>query len=230
MSGHVHVAGVGGVGMSALAQALAWGGARVTGSDRLWDRGVEMPVWEGLRRAGVELVRQDGSGVDAETSAVVYSTAVEEGNPDFAAARRFGVPLRHRAEMLAGLAEGKRVAAVAGTAGKTTTTGMAGWVLEQVGMDPTVVNGGGLVDWASGGLPGNARRGGETWVLEVDESDRSLLEFRPAWSVLTNISQDHFSLEEVRALFREYAGRVTEGVVCGEIGRASCRERVLGCV
>ena len=165
----------------------------------------------------MEIARQDGSAVDARTEAVVYSTAIEEGNPDFTAAKKAGVPLRHRAEMLANLAKGRTVLAVAGTAGKTTTTGMLGWALEQLGADPTVINGGALVDWADARHVGNVRRGGADapWVVEVDESDRSLLNFFPEWSVLTNISQDHFTLEEVQDLFRAYAGQVKTGLVCG---------------
>ncbi len=226
MGGHIHVVGVAGVGMSALAQALCWTHGRVTGSDRHHDQGRELPIFGALRAAGVEIVRQDGAAVDARTEAVVYSTAIEEGNPEFVAAKRAGVPLRHRAAMLAELARGREVLAVAGTAGKTTTTGMLGWALEQLGADPTVVNGGALVDWAGARRVGNVRRGGDgaPWVVEVDESDRSLLNFHPAWSILTNISQDHFTLEEVRELFRAYAAQVREGIVCGagvagEIGK-----------
>jgi UDP-N-acetylmuramate--alanine ligase len=217
MRGHIHVAGAAGVGMSALAQALCWTHARVTGSDRYFDQGVSLPIFDALRAGGVELVKQDGSAVDARTEAVVYSTAIEEGNPDFIAAQQAGVPLRHRAEMLAELAQGRTVLAVAGTAGKTTTTGMLGWTLELLGADPTVVNGGALVDWADARRVGNVRRGGADapWVVEVDESDRSLLNFHPAWSILTNISQDHFTLAEVQELFRAYAAQVRTGIVCG---------------
>ncbi|HRT04862.1 MAG TPA: Mur ligase domain-containing protein [Kiritimatiellia bacterium] len=217
MGGHVHVAGVAGVGMSALAQALRWTHGRVTGSDRFFDQGQELPIFGALRAAGIELTKQDGSAVDAHTEAVVYSTAIEADNPEFLAAKKAGVPLRHRAEMLAELARGKTVLAVAGTAGKTTTTGMLGWTLEQLGADPTVVNGGALVDWADARHVGNVRRGGASapWVLEVDESDRSLLNFRPEWSILTNVSQDHFALAEVQELFRAYASQVRTGIVCG---------------
>ena len=217
MGGHIHVAGVAGVGMSALAQALRWTHARVTGSDRYFDRGLPLPIFAALRAAGVELVKQDGAAVDARTEAVVYSTAIEEGNPDFVAAKQAGVPLKHRAAVLAELARGRTVLAVAGTAGKTTTTGMLGWTLEQLGAAPTVVNGGALVDWAGAGRVGNVRRGAADapWVVEVDESDRSLLNFFPEWSVLTNISQDHFTLAEVQDLFRAYAAQVRTGLVCG---------------
>ena len=217
MSGRVHVVGVAGVGMSALAQALKWTHPRVSGSDRFLDQGRELPVCGVLRAAGVELVAQDGSGVGADTGMVVFSTAIEEDNPDYQAAARLGIPLRHRAEVLAELARGNMVLAVAGTAGKTTTAGMVGWVLEQLGADPTVINGGALVDWADGSRVGNVRRGADAapWVVEVDESDRSLLRFHPEWSVLTNISQDHFTLAEVEELFRRYAGQVKTGIVCG---------------
>ena len=217
MAGHIHVAGVAGVGMSALAQALGWTHARVTGSDRYFDEGLPLPIFDALRASGVELAKQDGSAIDARTEAVVYSTAIEEGNPDFIAAKTHGVPLRHRAEVLADLAKGRRVLAVAGTAGKTTTAGMLGWALEQLGADPTVVNGGALVDWAAARHVGNVRRGGAgtPWVVEVDESDRSLLNFHPEWTILTNISQDHFTLAEVQDLFRAYAAQVRRGIVCG---------------
>jgi UDP-N-acetylmuramate--alanine ligase len=216
-SGHIHVAGVAGVGMSALAQALTWTHERVTGSDRYFDQGLSLPIFDALRAAGVELVKQDGAAVTAETEAVVFSTAIEPDNPECVAAKAAGVPLRHRAEVLAELAQGHTVLAVAGTAGKTTTTGMLGWTLEQLGADPTVVNGGALVDWADATTVGNVRQGGpdSVWVVEVDESDRSLLRFHPEWSILTNISQDHFSLEEVQELFRRYAAQVNCGLVCG---------------
>jgi UDP-N-acetylmuramate--alanine ligase len=217
MGGHIHVAGVAGVGMSALAQALTWTHKRVTGSDRHFDQGHSLPIFDALRAGGVELVKQDGSAVDARTEVVVYSTAIEAGNPEFIAAKKAGVPLKHRAAVLAGLAQGRTVLAVAGTAGKTTTTGMLGWTLEQLGADPTVVNGGALVDWADARHVGNVRRGGANapWVVEVDESDRSLLNFFPEWSILTNISQDHFTLAEVQDLFRAYAAQVQTGIVCG---------------
>lgn len=217
MGGHIHVVGVAGVGMSALAQALCWTHDRVTGSDRHIDRGSPLPVLDGLRAAGVEVVQQDGAAIHSGTEAVVYSTAIETENPDMAAAKKIGVPMKHRAALLAELVPERGVLAVAGTAGKTTTTGMLGWTLEQLGADPTVINGGALVQWADAAHVGNVRRGtaGAPWVIEVDESDRSLLKFHPDWSILTNMSQDHFSLAEVQDLFRTYAAQVQTGIVCG---------------
>ena len=106
--------------------------------------------------------------------------------------------------------------AVSGTAGKTTVTGMVGWTFEQLGMDPNVVNGGALVDWRGETRVGSARGGAsDLWVVEADESDRSLLRFEPTWSAITNISRDHFDLDELVRLFSSFAERTSDAVVCG---------------
>ncbi len=209
-----HVVGIAGVGMNALAQALLAQGFKVTGSDRYLDRGQNLEVLDKLRRAGVELVPQDGSGVRADTAGVVVSTAIEPDNQDVVAAGRHGVPVIHRAAMLARLARGHQIIAVTGTAGKTTVTGMIGFVLEQLGLDPMVVNGGALLNWLNDDSIGNVRVGrGDIWVLEVDESDRSLLQFDPGWAVITNVSKDHFELDEVQQLFQQFAAKVKCEVV-----------------
>jgi UDP-N-acetylmuramate--alanine ligase len=216
--------------MSALAQVLQGAGYRVSGSDRHLDSGRRLPVLDRLAAAGVALMPQDGSGVGAPGSVVVVSSAIEPGNPDTDAAARAGVPVVHRAEMLARLAEGRRVIAVGGTAGKTTVTGMLGWIFESAGLDPTVVNGGAVLDWIADDRVGNVRLGSSSWwILEADESDRSFLRFSPEWALVTNISKDHFELAESEDLFRQFAGRARAGIVAGRdaadrIGRsaASC--------
>ena len=213
---HVHVVGVAGVGMSALAEALLDQGWRVTGSDRSHDQGVVLEVLQKLRRQGVELVPQDGASLTTETVALAVSTAIEGDNPEVAAAQRLGIEIVHRAEMLARLADGRRVVAVSGTAGKTTITGMLGYLLEQAGLDPTVVNGGVVLDWAGRDRLGNGRRGAsDLWVLEADESDRSLLRFHPRHAILSNVSKDPFELAEVEELFRTFVGQVSGTVVAG---------------
>jgi UDP-N-acetylmuramate--alanine ligase len=211
-----HLVGVAGVGMNALAQALRAAGWRVTGSDRYVDTGLDLDVVRKLRRAGVEVFSQDGSGVSSATEAVVVSTAIEAGNPDLAAADRHGVPVRHRAEMLAQLLVGKRTVVVTGTSGKTTVTGMLGWILEQLGADPTVVNGGAVLNWVAPDRVGNVRAGkSDLWVIEADESDRSLLRFKPDWAVITNMSADHFDLNETRALFEQFRSQVRDASIAG---------------
>ncbi len=215
--GSYHLVGIAGVGMSALAQALLNAGHAVSGSDRFLDQGREnMGVLETLRRAGARLLPQDGAGVTAHTTAVVVSTAIEADNPDLAAAQRLGVPVRHRSELLAELVAGKQLLAIAGTAGKTTTTALVGHLLVELGADPSVVNGGVVLGWQRRNALGSARKGRDgLWVLETDESDRSLLRFAPDWAIITNISKDHFELDEVVALFRRFAAQVKTGIVCG---------------
>jgi UDP-N-acetylmuramate-alanine ligase len=208
-----HVVGVAGVGMSALARAALSSGYVVTGSDRYLDQGEALPVLSKLRHAGVGLVPQDGSGVEAECAALVVSTAIEADNPDILAARRFGVPIVHRAEMLARLVGDRPCVAVTGTSGKSTVAGMIGWLLDRVGADPFVVNGAPVVHWIDDDEVGNVRAGSGPWVIEADESDRSLLCFQPAWGVITNVSADHFPVAEAEQIFRTFALRATRGVV-----------------
>ncbi len=220
VAGKFHLCGIGGVGMSALAEALVDAGAEVSGSDRLLDSGRETPVLHRLRAQGVRLFPQDGSGIDAATRALVISTAIEAGNPDLRRARELGVPLRHRSEMLAEVCAGRTLIAVAGTCGKSTTTALLGTILEGCGADPAVVNGAGVVAWRSETRTGSVQRGAGPCVVEVDESDKSLLRFFPAHAILTNASADHFPLEETLELFdafrRQVSGIVVDGILRGE--------------
>jgi UDP-N-acetylmuramate-alanine ligase len=210
----LHVVGVAGVGMSALAQALVATGARVTGSDRYHDRGDSLDILRQLAQAGITIVPQDGTGVTASTVAVTVSTAIEDDNPDIAAARSLNVPIVHRAAMLAKLAEGRRCVAITGTCGKSTVTGMVGWILEQLGADPTVVNGAPVLNWRTDECIGNVRIGkSDLWVIEADESDRSLLQFHPDWALITNVSKDHFEYDETRALFDTFARQARNPVL-----------------
>ncbi len=234
---HAHLVGVAGVGMNPLAQALLAAGWQVSGSDRYLDSGQDIEVLPKLRRAGVRLVPQDGSGVTPDTAAVVASTAIESDNADLAAAARLGVPVVHRSVMLARLCEGKEVIAITGTSGKTTVTGMVGFLLEQLGDDPIVVNGGVVVNWETDTAIGNVRISHrwhrlpacahhatatgkmpvpperDLWVIEADESDRSCLNFAPDWAIITNVSADHFPLEETRTLFGDFAAKVKKALV-----------------
>jgi UDP-N-acetylmuramate--alanine ligase len=209
----VHVVGLGGVGMSAVAQALRCRGYAVSGSDRNPD----LPVLTALQAQGIALHPQDGVGVTASTGAVVVSTAIEADNPDVQRAAALGVPVWHRAAALAALIGEERCVAIAGTSGKTTVTGMVGWILSECGYDPMVVNGGAVINWRETAPPGNVRAGRQPlWVIEADESDRSLLQFRPEWAAITTISEDHFDLAESVALFQQFSRQVARGVCCGE--------------
>jgi len=213
----VHVAGIGGVGMSALAQALLDEGATVTGSDRLLDAGDMTETLACLKAQGVALYPQDGSGLTPRTARLAVSTAIEEENPEIARARDLGVPVAHRAAELTRLVEGRRLIAVTGTCGKSTVTAMLGCLLEGAGFDPLVVNGAAVAGWDAGGARvGSVRKGAGEWALvEADESDKSLMVFHPEHAVITNASADHFALAETLALFDAFRARVPGAVIDG---------------
>ena len=209
-----HFVGVAGVGMSAVAQAVCFAGGRVSGSDRQADHGGESPILAQLAQAGISLFSQDGSGVRSGAEAVVVSTAIEADNPDLLAAQELGLPVLHRSEILAQLVSDHTCVAVTGTSGKSTVTGMVGWILEQAGRDPSVVNGAPVTNWRSAVCVGNTRRGsGDLWVIEADESDRSLLNYQPDYAVITNISADHFGLDDTVALFGKFRSQVKQRTI-----------------
>ena len=210
---HYHIVGVAGVGMSALAQALQAAGHTVSGSDRHCDQGQELDVVRKLRAGGIRITAQDGGAVTSATHAVVVSTAIEADNPEIVKATACGVPVQHRSEALAALLRGRPCIAIAGTSGKSTVTGMTGWALECLGVDPAVINGAPVVNWRTDDAVGNVRSGMGPWVVEADESDRSLLNLKPTWALVTNVSKDHFDVEESTRLFRAFVARVTDGVV-----------------
>ncbi|MBQ6923440.1 MAG: tRNA (guanosine(46)-N7)-methyltransferase TrmB [Kiritimatiellae bacterium] len=210
----VHIVGIGGVGMSALAQAYLDAGAEVTGSDRLADRGDLTETLRALQAQGVALFPQDGSGIGEATTKVIVSTAIEADNKDLLAAQERGIEVLHRSAALAELVADKKLIAVAGTSGKSTTTAILGWLLAEAGLDPVVINGAAVVGWGGESRVGSVRAGeGEWCVIEADESDRSFLRYNPVHAIVTNQSADHFDLDETHRLFAEFKSHVTGTVV-----------------
>lgn len=221
-----HFVGVGGTGMSALAQLRAFSGGRVSGSDRSFDGALMALERKSLERLGVQLFPQDGRGV-AGASAVVVSTAIEDSIPDVAAAKRFGIPIFHRADLLAHHVSGSSVA-IAGTSGKSTVTGMVFEILRAAGRDPGLVTGGRLLSLMRKDHYGNAWWGEGPIVVEADESDGSLVRHAPECGVLLNLHRDHMEPERVLEQFRVFRDR-TRGpfVVSDDAELAEFRDRGL---
>jgi UDP-N-acetylmuramate--alanine ligase len=215
--GRFHYAGLGGAGMSALAQFQVMTGGRASGSDRAFDRGERAGLRAQLERLGIAVLPQDGSGLGPDCAALVVSTAVEETVPDAVAARAHNIPIIHRSELLAHFAARHRSIAVTGTSGKSTVTAMIFAILKGASRDPSVITGGDLPELEAQGLVGNACAGAsDLLVIEADESDGSLTRYAPAVGVILNLQRDHKEMTEVAAMFATLRARVREALVVGD--------------
>ena len=207
--------GIGGSGMLPLASIVRAQGAEVAGSDRALDQGRTGDKFAFLEAQGIDLYPQDGSGPRAGET-LVASAAVEETVPDVVRARELGLERVTRAELLARLFNAAETGiAVGGTSGKSTVTGMIGWILHAVGRDPTVMNGAVMKNFTSADRPfASALTGrGGAFVSEVDESDGSIALYEPDVAVLTNVTLDHKSMDELRRLFRDFVGKAGKAIL-----------------
>jgi UDP-N-acetylmuramate--alanine ligase len=208
----IHFVGIGGVGMSGIAEVLLNLDYKVTGSDL-----EKSPITDRLSRIGIGVsIGHDAANV-GDAQVVVYSSAVTLDNPEVAAARSRKIPAIPRAEMLAELMRLKYSIAVSGSHGKTSTTSMAAAVLSDAGLDPTIVIGGRL-----GAIDSNAKLGqGEYLVAEADESDRSFLKLMPTMAVVTNIDAEHLDtyhdIQDIQDAFVQFVNKVPfygVGILC----------------
>lgn len=196
--------GIGGIGMSSIAEVLLHRGYRVTGSDL-----VKSDVTEHLESLGAHIFEGHDAGHITEADVVVYSSAVQvEENPETLEAEKRRIPLISRAVMLGELMRMKFGIGIAGTHGKTTTTSMAGLVVAEAGFDPTVIVGGKVASFGSNAVAGE----GDIIVIEADEYDRTFLRLTPSLAVITNIEADHLDiyedLEDIKNAFVQYANQV----------------------
>lgn len=204
----VHFIGIGGAGMSGIAHLFASAGIAVTGSDIR-----DTQIVAGLRAAGIDV----GIGHDAESvggaDTVVVSGAIAEDNPEYCRARDAGIPVVHRAVALAWLTKGRRLVAVAGAHGKTTSTAMIVCALRALGTDPGFVNGGVISSLGVSAMPGS----GDLFVVEADESDGSFLLYSTSIALITNVDPDHLdhfgSESAFKNAFVEFASAAQEAVV-----------------
>jgi UDP-N-acetylmuramate--alanine ligase len=211
---HIHMIGIGGAGMSGIAEVLLNLGYTVSGSDITANEPVRR-----LQAMGAWVARGHAESNLSNADVVVKSTAVGEDNPEVAAAKAKGIPVIPRAEMLAELMRLKTGIAVAGTHGKTTTTSLLGTVFKEAGLDPTVIIGGRLNRYGTHALMGQ----GEYLVAEADESDGSFLCLMPIISIVTNIDADHLdfypdlaAIEDAFIRFFNYIPFYGLNVVCGD--------------
>ncbi|MFN4096754.1 MAG: glutamate ligase domain-containing protein [Sphingomonas sp.] len=208
--------GIGGSGMMPLAMILAGQGVKVAGSDRSLDSGRLPAKFDALRKLGIDLFAQDGSGIVSPNQVVIASAAVEDTVPDMVQAASLGCARMTRAELNAKLFNAAPLSiGVAGTSGKSTVTGMIAWILHSLDRDPTVMNGAVMKNFVRPEAPFASALvgGGDLYVSEVDESDGSIALYTPHVAVLNNVSLDHKSLEELRSLFGDFAAKARTTIV-----------------
>jgi UDP-N-acetylmuramate-alanine ligase len=194
--------GIAGSGMSAIAQYLKGIGKEVSGSDRFFATGVYNEVQEKLEAEGIHCFVQNGEGITAKTDLIVVSTAIEDTVIEVQKAKQLGIPILKRSELLALIAASKKTIAVGGTSGKSTTSAMLFDMLEHAGMQPSIISGAGLISIIKQGKIGNAKVGeGEWLVIEADESDGSIVQYRPEIGLLLNIDKDHQEIDELIRIF-----------------------------
>jgi UDP-N-acetylmuramate--alanine ligase len=210
----IHLIGIGGTGLSAIARVLLESGTAVTGSDR-----ADSPFVRNLRAAGVTVTIGHRPENVAGADLVVRSSAIPDDNPEVLAARAAGIPVLKRADFLGSLMAGKTGIAVAGTHGKTTTTAMIAWILTALQQDPTYIVGGVL---AQTGVNAHAGKG-SAFVIEADEYDRMFLGLQPMIEVVTNVEHDHPDCyptpADFQAAFVDFVKLLPEGgtlVACAE--------------
>jgi UDP-N-acetylmuramate--alanine ligase len=207
--------GIGGSGMLPLASIVRASGRKVAGSDRSLDAGRTASKFAWLRSLGIQTFPQDGSGLEPGMT-LVTSAAVEDSVPDVVRARELGLPRLTRPEFLAELLnQARHSIAVGGTSGKSTVTGMIGWILHAAHRQPTVMNGAVMKNFVTPSAPFASALVGdpELFVSEVDESDGSIALYRPEVAVLTNISLDHKEMAELRSLFGAFLLRANKAVL-----------------
>lgn len=199
----VHLVGVGGIHMSGIARILRARGHDVTGSDLN-----RSPVTESVEMLGVTVHEGHAAENIDDAELLVYTSAAHDDNPEIAEARRRGIPAIKRGEMVARLAEGKQVIAVAGTHGKTTTSSLIAFILQRAGLSPTFMAGGQMVDLETSAEPGE----GPHFVVEADEYDAAFLNYRPYVALVTNVEPDHIdfygSFEELQKTFTRFLTQV----------------------
>jgi UDP-N-acetylmuramate--alanine ligase len=182
MSKHYHLIGIGGIGMSGIAQLFLRRGIKISGSDIK-----ESKTTEALRNLGAEVFIGHNAANIRDMDLVIYSSAIKEDNPEITEAKRLGIPLIKRAEALVELMKDKTVITISGSHGKTTTTSLISYLLLEAGLSPTVAIGGILKN-----IDANTSFGdGDFFVAEADESDGSFLYYRPNYSIITNIDYEH---------------------------------------
>ncbi len=209
-----HFVGIGGIGMSAIAQILRGQGHTVSGSDRNHDRKITPEIFQKLQSQGISLYPQNGSGIEQNTNFIVISSAIEDDNPDTRKAIALNRNIIKRADLLSEMFNANYGIAVGGTNGKTTVSSLIGYIMDCAGLSPTIIVGGCIKNYVNNTYLGNAKAGTSDIIsIEADESDGSITLYKSRISVITNISKDHKTIGELSKLFTTFSEKTTDTLV-----------------
>ena len=215
--------GIGGIGMSSIALYLKKKGHTVLGSDRLFDQQATSPIKTRLENAGIILFPQNGTSISSYIDTFVVSSAIEDSIPDIKRAKELGLTIKKRAQVLAEILSEHYGIAIAGTSGKTTVTAMVGHILHCCNKHPLMINGGISVNTYNNEPSSNLLMDGDDiCVIEADESDGSIELYTPDLAVVTNITLDHKTLDEIKPLFKDFLLCTQKGIVMNMDDEESC--------
>ena len=210
--------------MSALAQYAVGKGYKVSGSDRYFANGVKNTRREQLEALGINCFPQDTSGIAADIDTVVISTAIESDVPEYVKVKEMGINVIMRSDMLAEICNSQNTIAVSGTSGKSTVTAMIYQILEYADFSPSLITGAGLISLQKTGKIGNAVAGNSNiLVTEVDESDGSIVKYKPQTGLILNIEKDHKSIEELNDIFGQFAKNVKSELIVNKDNAGSAK-------
>jgi UDP-N-acetylmuramate--alanine ligase len=214
---HFFFAGVAGAGMSAIAQYLSGGGKIVSGSDRLFNTTDNDKTKSQLTAEGITCYNQLQAQINKTHEVLVVSTAIEDTNVEVQAAKALNIPIVTRAQLLAQICETKKTIAIAGTSGKSTTAAMLFHILSNSGVDASLITGAGIVTLIQQGKIGNCHVGKSDWlIIEADESDGSLVQYKPTIGVLLSIDKDHKELSELDIIFKTFQQNITDTIIVNQ--------------
>ena len=198
----IFFSGIGGSGVSAIAGFMADKGHIVFGSDRAFDKDPGHPLQKIFQSMGITIVPQDGDGIDDTFDLAVFSTAVEPDKPEVIKAKSLRIPVKTRPEYLAGITDSFKTIAVAGTSGKSTTSGLLAFLMKRLGLGPNFLGGGRVKQFKSFSNPGNFITGHSDYlVIEACESDGTIVNYKPWHSIILNLDLDHHTIEKTAQMF-----------------------------
>jgi UDP-N-acetylmuramate--alanine ligase len=200
----IFFSGIGGSGMSAIAYFMTEKGNIVSGSDRSFEKNPDHPAYKSLKSKGIKIVPQDGSGIDKSLDLAVFSTAVESDQPEVIKAKALGIPIKTRPEYLAEIVLKFRTIVVAGTSGKSTTSGMLAFLMNRLGLKPNFIGGGRVRQFKTSTNPGNSITGdSDLLVVEACESDGTIINYKPLHSIILNLELDHHTVDKTAVMFEK---------------------------